>query len=77
MAEPTSTTINTATAGTGSSGRQQQQQQQQQQEPGFERLNIPFIIDKVDVTDPELIRRITTHSDVGRVHAVPTKNKPW
>ena len=44
---------------------------------GFTRLNIPFIIDRVNVTDPELIRMITTHPDVDRLHAVPTKDKPW
>lgn len=44
--------------------------------PGFDRLNIPFIIDKVDVTDPDLIRMITKHEDVDRLHGVPTKDKP-
>lgn len=42
-----------------------------------ERTNIPFIIDKVDVTDPELIKMIDSHPDVGRIHSVPTKDKPW
>ena len=43
--------------------------------PGFERLSIPFIIDKVDVTDPDLIRMITKHPDVDRLHG--SKDKPW
>lgn len=45
--------------------------------PGFDRLNIPLIIDKVDVTDPDLIRMITKHEDIDRLHGVPTKDKPW
>lgn len=42
-----------------------------------ERLNIPFVIDRIDVTDPEQIRKITTHPDIDRIHGVPTKDKPW
>lgn len=44
---------------------------------GIDRLNIPFIIDRINVTDPEMIRKITTHPDIDRVHGVPTKKKPW
>lgn len=43
----------------------------------LERLNIPFIVDRVDVTDPEMIKLIEQHPDVDRVHSVPTKDKPW
>lgn len=32
---------------------------------------------RVDVTDPELIKRITSHPDIDRIHGVPTKDKPW
>lgn len=35
------------------------------------------IHDRVTVTDPELIKRITVHADVDRIHGVPTKDKPW
>lgn len=46
-------------------------------EPGYERTTIPCIIDRINVTDPELIRKITAHPDVDRIHGVPTTDKPW
>lgn len=32
---------------------------------------------RIDVTDPELMKKITTHPDIDRIHGVPTKDKPW
>lgn len=43
----------------------------------MQRINIPFVMDRVSVTDPELIKIIENHPDVDRIHAVPTKDKPW
>ncbi|CAN0152582.1 unnamed protein product [Ectocarpus sp. 6 AP-2014] len=45
--------------------------------PGYTRVDIPFVIDRILVTDAELIRKIADHPDVDRVHGVPTKERPW
>lgn len=44
---------------------------------GYTRLTIPWIIDKIDVTDPELMKKITVHPDIDRIHGVAQKEKPW
>ncbi|CAM9265978.1 unnamed protein product [Pylaiella littoralis] len=67
MAEPDAAA---AAAAVGASGTEEAG-------PGFERLNIPFVLDRINVTDPELIKKITVHSDIDRVHGVPTEDKPW
>ncbi|CAM9775686.1 unnamed protein product [Ascophyllum nodosum] len=43
----------------------------------YERLAIPWIVDRITVHDANLIRKITEHRDVDRIHGVPQHEKPW
>ena len=43
----------------------------------YERTRIPWVVDIITVSDPTLIRKITQHPDVDRIHGVPQKEKPW
>lgn len=48
-----------------------------EEDKGYTRLTIPWIIDMIDVTDPELMKKITVHPDIDRIHRVARKDKPW
>lgn len=41
------------------------------------RINIPFILDVVIVTDPDQIKTIETSGNVDRLHAYDTTSLPW
>ena len=41
------------------------------------RINIPFLIDVILVSEPEQIKKIETSGDVDRLHAYETKSLPW
>ncbi|MBD2774776.1 peroxidase family protein [Iningainema tapete] len=41
------------------------------------RINIPFLLDIIIVSDPEQIRKIETSGDVDRFHAYDTASLPW
>ncbi|MFZ1025300.1 MAG: hypothetical protein WAN66_03680 [Limnoraphis robusta] len=41
------------------------------------RINIPFILDVVIVTDPDQIKTIETSGNVDRLHAYDTPSLPW
>lgn len=41
------------------------------------RINIPFLLDILIVSDPEQIKKIEASGDVDRLHAYETKSLPW
>ncbi|KAI9131315.1 hypothetical protein [Acaryochloris sp. CCMEE 5410] len=45
--------------------------------PNPSRINIPFVLDIIIVSNPEQIKRIESSSDVDRLHAYPTAELPW
>lgn len=48
-----------------------------EEEEKYDRTTIPFVIDIINVYDPEMIRKINNHADVDRIHGVATEDKPW